>query len=1329
MGAARSIVRTVATVALIAVAAPVVGAALVGGAVSATVATAVGAGVISGGLTAIQGGKTSDILKSAIIGGVVAGVGASVSSSVSSSIADAAREAGFTSIADTMGKVVGSAAGSGTSSAISAAARGKDPIEALLSSGISGLVTGGVGATVSSYTADIPGFSDLSKDYGAAGSAIQRAVNTGLTAGMLGKDVEASTLSSLIGSVSRGAGDFLKEGVKDLSDTVRTAYASLTDTGNAVDRNLADQQKAADSYNTLSASLSKQYTEANDALKNYNDAKYGFENYDAKMKADGFTASTDEDGNTTYYKRVGGSYQTRDDGEGGTYQAFVPDGTYKDDEGNPVARTITGPSKDQFFNDANKYAALANDKINAYNEAYKTGTEKLNEYKSTLTALQADQTKLENAFVEQKKTLDTTLADYTAQEKANAEYISKTITDVANAKTEVENALGTPLSEDQIAAFVKTGDIANAAKDYIDIKTTDLGEAQQAALKEGYYFDPNDPELAKQFLGVKNEEETLAALQQFADARATTVQEATDLYKQTYADIYGPDVEVPDPTAEDLLAFMPQVPTDVSGIPKGYQGVAEDVVKGRIQDQFSQDLGFDDYADRTEAQTALGEERPDAATWQDYGKTSGVVDTGGDVYQAGVKSGDVADTREFISPDQIFGFGYDQTAPDQFGFSQTQQVNPADYGPFQQEETAATTQAPDVGVSTDTTAQTQTDGFGFDTGEDDIFGSLKPDDLGVAAGSTTGQAPVDTGLADLGLGTTTEGTASTAKTDQLLTNPEFDKQVADFDVTKYLDTSSGQDVGNIGVQTAAYSPLTTMTDTGAPGDVGLRSLVTQQGGGTSATADDTQEKPTTLTGQNLSEDTSQQDKTQGSDTNIADSTLTTGAPAGTITEKVLGEGADQDVPGGTLTSKYFGDEKKEGADATSLKTNDITSEFKYDKPRPTDEILQSSLTQPNRDQLDAFLAPLRTDTTSLTHSQDAPNTTAATQGLNMDEDNFDWDSWDRAVEDYVNQQDASKGGADDGVLRTPDGVDESFLDRLSPEERDRYLAMQDPNYKAPDYGVQDLGISQQNIDEFNNNFNPAGGFSSGWQVVGNDRIFVNDDGTGIGMDENGNSYSLSVAEVKAMINNGLLNTAGSGYVAATGGTGNTPGGSGGAGGGKGGGGGGGGGGKGGNTSTTGNKVIDKIIDAATTPRGLAALAGAIAGPAIAPKGISPMGLRGIQGGTGKQLVQTGAKGTGGKGGVRYFEKKAGGGTVGGLGYLKSAHDGMADQIDATIDNKRPAKLSGGEFVIPADVVSHLGNGNSEAGAKQLYDLMARIRKERTGTTKQGKQINPKKYLG
>ena len=79
-------------------------------------------------------------------------------------------------------------------------------------------------------------------------------------------------------------------------------------------------------------------------------------------------------------------------------------------------------------------------------------------------------------------------------------------------------------------------------------------------------------------------------------------------------------------------------------------------------------------------------------------------------------------------------------------------------------------------------------------------------------------------------------------------------------------------------------------------------------------------------------------------------------------------------------------------------------------------------------------------------------------------------------------------------------------------------------------------------------------------------------------------------------------------------------------------------------------------------------------------------------------------------------------------YLDGHSDGMADKVPANIDGKRPAALSDGEFVIPADVVSHLGNGNSNAGAKRLYEMMDRIRHARTGNSKQGKQINPDKFL-
>jgi len=79
-------------------------------------------------------------------------------------------------------------------------------------------------------------------------------------------------------------------------------------------------------------------------------------------------------------------------------------------------------------------------------------------------------------------------------------------------------------------------------------------------------------------------------------------------------------------------------------------------------------------------------------------------------------------------------------------------------------------------------------------------------------------------------------------------------------------------------------------------------------------------------------------------------------------------------------------------------------------------------------------------------------------------------------------------------------------------------------------------------------------------------------------------------------------------------------------------------------------------------------------------------------------------------------------------YLGGPTDGMADQIPATIDNMQPAALSDGEFVIPADVVSHLGNGNSDSGAQSLYSMMERVRTDRTGNPEQGREIDPNKYL-
>ena len=79
-------------------------------------------------------------------------------------------------------------------------------------------------------------------------------------------------------------------------------------------------------------------------------------------------------------------------------------------------------------------------------------------------------------------------------------------------------------------------------------------------------------------------------------------------------------------------------------------------------------------------------------------------------------------------------------------------------------------------------------------------------------------------------------------------------------------------------------------------------------------------------------------------------------------------------------------------------------------------------------------------------------------------------------------------------------------------------------------------------------------------------------------------------------------------------------------------------------------------------------------------------------------------------------------------FLSGGGDGMSDDIPAMIGTKQPARLADGEFVIPADVVSHIGNGSSKAGAEKLYAMMDKIRQERTGRKRQSPQIKAEKYL-
>jgi hypothetical protein len=117
---------------------------------------------------------------------------------------------------------------------------------------------------------------------------------------------------------------------------------------------------------------------------------------------------------------------------------------------------------------------------------------------------------------------------------------------------------------------------------------------------------------------------------------------------------------------------------------------------------------------------------------------------------------------------------------------------------------------------------------------------------------------------------------------------------------------------------------------------------------------------------------------------------------------------------------------------------------------------------------------------------------------------------------------------------------------------------------------------------------------------------------------------------------------------------------------------------------------------------------------------------------GKKWVQYGKFAGGGMTGYAL----GGLGTLGGYSdggrLLKGPGDGVSDSIPATIGRKQqPARLADGEFVVPARIVSELGNGSTDAGAKKLYAMMDRVQRARgktTGKNKVAANSRADKYL-
>jgi hypothetical protein len=439
--------------------------------------SAIGAGTISATATAIQGGSVEDIFKSAVLGGVTSYVGGSIGKEISSVVrADAIMNGNLSfDAANTIGKIAGSIGTGGVNSATRAIAAGKDPIEALIKGGLTAGLSAGVGEGVNYTTSQIPGFDNLAKDYGGVGEAAQRAIKTGLTSGLLGKNVGDAVLNSVIGSATRAGGDL----VKDLTSDLRTAYNSATSTGSALDENYLQQKQIVEDYNSTAAEVEAKRQEIQDNLDKYNKARDEYLNYDTNTKKAGYT-NLDDDGN--YVKHIFGGTVNVPAGydENGYHEAY----SYRASED-----TLTGieraPDKlDGYFKDANKYAQLVNETFSDFEKQRAEAEAKVTGLSTKLDELKTAADPLEKTLTDQKAVLQTNVQNFLTQEEINAQNIAKAVADATAAQTGDTTNVVAPVNTTTTNTVTQpTGGAAISNQEIMDYVATHSEEEIKAAME------------------------------------------------------------------------------------------------------------------------------------------------------------------------------------------------------------------------------------------------------------------------------------------------------------------------------------------------------------------------------------------------------------------------------------------------------------------------------------------------------------------------------------------------------------------------------------------------------------------------------------------------------------------------------------------------------------------------------------------------------------------------------------------------------------------------------------------------------------------------------
>ena len=234
------------------------------GTVSAVTATAIGSAALAAGVTAIQGGRVSDVLKSAVVGGVTSYVGAQVAASVQNDVFWQAITSDVSgSTAMSMANTLAATASGAITSGLRAAATGQDPLKALLTGGLTAGVTAGIGETVNSLLKDAPGFGDKP---GFFTGATERAITSAVAASVFGRDPTQALTSSFLDSAVGAVGNYVQSQLVDKSGAVYEAASGAEDAKRELDENIRAQKTAATAYDRAVLRYNEAYERANASI-------------------------------------------------------------------------------------------------------------------------------------------------------------------------------------------------------------------------------------------------------------------------------------------------------------------------------------------------------------------------------------------------------------------------------------------------------------------------------------------------------------------------------------------------------------------------------------------------------------------------------------------------------------------------------------------------------------------------------------------------------------------------------------------------------------------------------------------------------------------------------------------------------------------------------------------------------------------------------------------------------------------------------------------------------------------------------------------------------